>query len=94
MITASARIKLKQVLESCKNPLYCDTDSIHCQDDLPSEMLGDGLGNVKSRISKDIARATAERKVMKLSIIKTVKKEYQKRRLIKISLTSYLQMDL
>ncbi len=47
MITASARIALNRALESCKNPLYCDTDSIHCQDVLPKEMLGDDLGKLK-----------------------------------------------
>lgn len=47
MITASARIVLNRVLESCKNPLYCDTDSVHCQDVLPNNLLGDDLGQLK-----------------------------------------------
>jgi hypothetical protein len=56
MITASARIVLNRVLESCKNPIYCDTDSIHCQDDLPSELLGEGLGKLKVEFLKMSAR--------------------------------------
>lgn len=56
MITASARIKLNRILESCKNPLYCDTDSIHCQDDLPRELLGGGLGQLKIEFLNSYAR--------------------------------------
>lgn len=47
MITASARIVLNRILESCENPLYCDTDSIHCQDVLAPKLLGDELGKLK-----------------------------------------------
>lgn len=56
MITASARVVLNRVLESCKNPIYCDTDSVHCQDDLPREMLGDDLGKLKIEFLNSNAR--------------------------------------
>jgi hypothetical protein len=56
MITASARIVLNRILESCKNPLYCDTDSIHCQDDLPAKLLGDDLGKLKVEFLNSFAR--------------------------------------
>ena len=56
MITANARIVLNRILESCKNPLYCDTDSIHCQDELPRELLGDDLGKLKVEFLNSFAR--------------------------------------
>lgn len=56
MITASARIKLNRILEACKNPIYCDTDSIHCQDNLQGEILGDGLGKLKIEFLNAYAR--------------------------------------
>lgn len=46
-ITANARIVLNRFLEACENPLYCDTDSIHCQDEIPSKFIGDDLGQLK-----------------------------------------------
>jgi hypothetical protein len=47
MITARGRMKLCDILESCANPIYCDTDSIHCQDALPKSLIGDELGKLK-----------------------------------------------
>lgn len=56
LITASARIVLNRILESCENPIYCDTDSIHCQDVLSSDLLGDGLGKLKIEFFNTPAR--------------------------------------
>jgi hypothetical protein len=56
MITASARIVLNRVLESCANPLYCDTDSVHCQDTLAGNLIGDGLGKLKIEFANTSAR--------------------------------------
>lgn len=56
MITASARIQLCEVLESCEYPIYCDTDSIHCQDELSDDLLGDDLGKLKVEFYNSYAR--------------------------------------
>lgn len=56
IITASARIVLNQYLERCENPLYCDTDSIHCQDTISAEHIGDELGKLKVEFMNSFAR--------------------------------------
>lgn len=55
-ITALGRIKLVNTIELSENPIYCDTDSIHCIGELPSELLGDKLGQLKTEFLNSQAR--------------------------------------
>lgn len=56
MITAKARLRLYDVLESVKYPLYCDTDSIHCIGEIDSGLIGNDLGKLKVEFYKAAAR--------------------------------------
>lgn len=62
-ITAAARAELMLAKRSAVNPLYCDTDSLLCEDLLAPAKIGDQLGEWKVELTGIKTAAIAGRKL-------------------------------